>query len=622
MLNYDYSFLNQKYTHKLWQRLGIKRRAGIMCPLFSIYSSKSIGIGEFDDLKYIIDWCKETGNTILQLLPLNEAGYGNSPYSAHSSFALDPVYIRLDDIIGKTIDISSDTNELRKNFPTNTKHVNYAIREEKLKLLHKIFESADLKIDAYKNFKEENGYWLEDYVEYKYRSFASSAKRSFAQDDASSCHSEQSEESLQKERSLTSVRDDIISVRDDKEFHKWLQWQLFEQLKSVTEYARSKNIKIMGDIPFLVARDSADVEGRYKNVFNLKEIAGCPPDAYNSLGQKWGMPGYNWKELKKTNYEYFKQKLKYAENFFDMYRIDHVVGMFRLWTISEDEPDENGGLNGKFDPEDESTWKDNGESILKAMIDSSSMLPCAEDLGIIPPVCTDTLEKLGIIGIDVGRWLKHRDNEPREFYKPEEFRLLSCAISSGHDMSNTAAMYVHEFNSTDEWCFKKNCYDKGINFDKIAPKLFDLDNSNFGRLKWKDDVENLDIFLWNLGRPKDEVYDLIDTFNETHNEDKLLLINNINYTETDLKQKDTREIVYDILKYTSEAASIFCIHSVLDFMILEDKNLTDFWGFRINFPGSVGDHNWSLRIPYKAEELYKLNINEKILKLNKETERI
>ena len=602
MAKVNYNFLKEKLTSKIWEKVGFKRRAGVMCPLFSILSKTSVGIGEFKDLKYMIDWCKLTGHSILQLLPLNDIGAGNSPYSSVSSFALEPAYISLSDVKGKTIDISSDLKKLQKKYPANTDRLDYKIRPEKLAILKKIFETAKLDYKEFADFKTENKNWLDDYAVYKTLKEMNAEKSWLEWDEKF------------KFNKMTTAESDELNLKS--EFYKWVQWQLFEQFKKMSDYARENGILLMGDIPFLVSKDSADVWGQYRNCFNLDIVAGCPPDSYNFLGQKWGMPGYNWQVLKKHNFDYFVQKLKYAGNFYDLYRIDHVVGMFRLWTINISEPEETGGLNGQFNPADEKLWKENGSGILQAMIQATEMLPCAEDLGVVPAECTQVLEELGIAGLEVQRWLKHRDTDVRHFKKPDEFRKIACAVSSGHDMSNTASMWKYEFETIDELSFKKICEQKGIDFYHVAPKLFDLEKSKHGRFNWKNDVANKDILLWNLGKPYDEVYNIVDAYNETFNEKKLL-IQNIKCGKTEADYKNLQEIVWDILNYTSSSESIYFVNSILDVMFLEQEiDGENLWNFRINTPGTVGDQNWTLRIPIAAEKLKSMKINKKLLDMN------
>jgi len=158
----------------------------------------------------------------------------------------------------------------------------------------------------------------------------------------------------------------------------------------------------MGDLPFLVSRDSADVWAN-KNYFKLHLTSGAPPDMYFAMGQKWGMPPYRWEEIEKDKYIYIKEKLKFAANFYNMFRIDHFVGLFRVWTIENNTPEEQASLIGNFDPKNKPLWKKSGEKIIDVMIQNPEMLPCAEDLGTVPDCSNKTLEEYGIPGMDVQR---------------------------------------------------------------------------------------------------------------------------------------------------------------------------------------------------------------------------
>ena len=605
---YHYEFLKKKETAMLWKRIGIKRRAGILCPLFSLYSRKSVGIGEYRDLRPLIDWCISTKTTLLQLLPLNDMGFGNSPYASVSSFALDPIYLSLDDIKGRQVHINDRIKLLQTRYPTSQKKVNYAIKADKLQILWDIFQTAKCDYPAFARFKQENTYWLEDYVSYtvlkKYHN-----GQSWQQWDP-----------LFKNKDIQALSQFRKKHKDQLEFYRWVQWQSYEQFKKIYRYAEEKDVYLIGDIPFLVSRDSADVWGQYQCYFNLNEYAGCPPDAYNALGQKWGMPGYHWKILNDNDYVYFTKKLQYASHFYQLYRIDHVVGMFRLWVIDDKQEETTKGLHGRFDPENQCMWRNNGKNILKAMIRSTKMLPCAEDLGVVPIECIEVLEELGIPGIDVQRWLKHRDQETTTFKRPEEFRQLAIAVSSSHDMSNTATMWQYEFETTDEWCFKKTCQDKGIDYEWLAQRLFQMNHSHFGRLRWKKNLHNTDILLWNIEKNRHEVEDIVASYKETFDEKKLLFIRNMHYSEEDLQSKSLKEIVLAILQYVSSSASIFSIHSMLDILLLE-YDIHDLWHFRINFPGTVGDNNWTLRLPVPVESLANMSVNTTILDMNHNTNR-
>ena len=153
----------------------------------------------------------------------------------------------------------------------------------------------------------------------------------------------------------------------------WVQWQAYKQFKAAKAYASEKGILLKGDLPILVSRDSADVWA-HTEFFKLEFAAGAPPDMYCSRGQRWGMPTYNWEAKSADGYRYFKAKLKYAENFYDILRVDHVVGLFRIWSIPYNDPPENEGLHGSFDPWDQGLWDRNGRERLSLILDNTCLL--------------------------------------------------------------------------------------------------------------------------------------------------------------------------------------------------------------------------------------------------------
>ncbi|MCX7661865.1 MAG: 4-alpha-glucanotransferase, partial [Candidatus Omnitrophica bacterium] len=323
-----------------WERMGIKRRAGILTPLFSIYSKESIGIADFSDLRLLIDWAGLTGHSIVQLLPLNEMGGLFCPYDALSGFALEPMYISLKPFLEENREVREDIERIKINFYLKGEDfVDYRIKERKLVLLWRIFqkEKDRLKEDYFK-FKRENSYWLEDFSLFK---VIKRKQRNLAWYEW--------EHDL-RDRKTSAIKNFINKYYSEVEFENWLQFIAHEQLKEVKLYANQKGILLKGDLPILVSRDSVDVWAK-REFFKLEYASGAPPDMYCALGQRWGMSPYNWKEIGKDNFNYLKEKLKYAQNFYDILRIDHVVGLFRIWTIPYEEPLENQGLNGFFDPQ-------------------------------------------------------------------------------------------------------------------------------------------------------------------------------------------------------------------------------------------------------------------------------
>lgn len=423
----DYSYLLNKVSGKQWKEIGTQRRAGVATPLFSVYSKNSIGIGDFADIKLLVDWCKQTGNSILQLLPLNCMGNNNAPYSAQSSFALDASYISLDNVQGVNIsEFQEKISTLRELFPIHTNsdgasRVDYDIKREKLKILKDMYFKSNLNDARFIKFKEKTSkYWLDDYVLFR-------ALKELNQEKPWT-----EWESKYKNRDSEAIKEFKEVYKERLEFQRWVQWQLFEQLKIAKDYASSKGVNLMGDMPFLTSKDSADVWS-HQNYFNLDREAGAPVDMYSDVGQRWGMPTHNWQAIKADNdFEFIREKRKYAESFYHIDRNDHVFGMFRIWTVLSSEPRETAGLNGFFDPSgefeiNETAWEAQGRELLTLMIQSSTMLHTAEDLGMPPNCCTPVLEDLGIPGIDIDRWT------------PEKFREIAVGTTGTHDPSLFAA---------------------------------------------------------------------------------------------------------------------------------------------------------------------------------------
>lgn len=553
-----------------------------MAPLFSVYSKNSLGIGDFDDLKLLVDWCGSAGLSILQLLPMNEAGSTFCPYDALSSFALEPMYISL---------------KTKKGRPPSGGLVDYSIKEEKIKRLWKIY-LKDIKTSSkeFSGFVKRGSYWLEDFALFKVLKKYQAGKAWYEWDD---CYKNRDPEALaafRKERA------------DEIAFHKWLQWTAFRQFREAKEYAESKDIKICGDLPILISRDSADVWA-HPEYFKLDFAAGAPPDMYCAKGQRWGVPTYRWEKIAGDGYRYLKEKLWYAENFYDILRIDHVVGLFRIWSIPYNEPAENEGLNGSFDPGDENTWKSHGETILSVMIKNTKILLTAEDLGVIPDGCPETLKGLKIPGNSVQRWVKDW-NVKHDFLKPKDYKKLSVVMLSTHDTTNWAAWWENEAGTIDKALFIGKAVGRNIDHENAINKLFDLGRSRHGRLRWREDVDSQDKLVSILGRPKEHLKDFIDMYENSYLEkEKLWKQLKI---KGPMREASDAGIVKAALNMTLNSKSIFCIELLNDYLFLTNLFKGDPYKYRINRPGTVGKGNWSLTIPISLESLLKNKLGKEI----------
>jgi 4-alpha-glucanotransferase len=573
-----------------WEKFGIQKRAGVLVPLFSVYSKNSAGLADFSDLKLIIDWAKNTGNSIIQLLPMNEVGSLFCPYDSISSFALEPVYASIP---------SSRTQNLKQAFSAPKQYVDYSVKVEKIKILHEIFLSVpEVNIDV-ERFKEENSYWLSDFSLYKVLKDFHKGAAWWEWEDRYKNRDKQALENFGKE------------YEKEIHFQIWVQWFIFTQFKDVKEYAMSKKVLLKGDLPILVSRDSADVWS-HPEYFKLEFAAGAPPDMYCAKGQRWGMPTYNWERISQDNYVYLKQKLRYAENFYDLLRIDHVMGLFRIWSIPYNEPLDNQGLNGFFDPGDENKWGQQGRTILSIILTNTTMLLCAEDLGIIPKICPDTLHDLGILGNDVQRWVKDW-NIRHDFIKSNEYRELSVAMLSTHDTTNWAAWWENEAGTVDEELFKRRCNERGINYEAIKPKLFNKAYSRHKRLRWLVSVDSVDKLSEILGKKIYEISDFADFYLNTYQEkEKLWKYLGL---KGKMREKSDAEIVKAVLKISLNSRAVFCINTIVDYLYLDDVFKGDSYRYRINFPGTISDKNWSLVMPISLEELLKHKVNKEIHRL-------
>ncbi len=589
--------LSESISSANWRSVGFKKRAGVLVPLFTVYSKNSYGVGDLGDLKLIIDWAKETSNSIIQLLPMNEMGGLFCPYDALSSFALEPAYICLREFP----DLAA------KRFDSAGEYVDYGLKAQKLKLLWDVYLATDLsEAVEFEEFQRENSYWLLDFALFKVLKDHHQGKPWY-----------EWEPDFRNRSPDALIRFQMENI-EKVTFQMWLQWVLYRQFKEAAVYASRNNILIKGDLPVLVSRDSADVWG-HLNFFKLDFAAGAPPDMYASLGQRWGMPTYNWEAIAGDNYRYVKEKLKYAQEFYNILRIDHVVGLFRIWSIPYNDPPQNQGLNGVFDPQQEELWNQHGRRILTVLTQNTKMLLCAEDLGVIPKCCTDTLLEFGIPGNDVSRWVKDW-NLRHDFLKPDQYRQLAVAMLSTHDTTNWKAWWQYEAGTVDRGLFMRKCNERQIDFSRVSLKLFDQALSFHGRLRWDSRIDSVDKLLWELGKDRQEVGDFIELYENTFNEKeklwKLLGCTGIPAEEA------SSELLAKATEFILNSNDIFCVNSITDYLGLTDLFKGNPYQYRINTPGTISLENWSLRLPLTLEELLRHPVNRKIRKMILESGRV
>ncbi len=318
------------------------RGAGVAIPLFSLRSEQSMGVGEFADLKKMVDWAHSTGQKIIQILPINDTTMGGTwedsyPYNANSIFALHPQYISLK-AVGKLADKKQQAAAEREGQRLNALHaVDYeAVAKLKNSYLRQLYTESGEKTLNKKDFQKffaENSYWLESYALFSLlRDNYSTPDFSQWGDEAIYC-----EELLQRYKKERG---------SELGYYYFVQYHLHLQLLDARAYAAANGVAFKGDIPIGVSRTSADVWVSPR-LFRLDSQAGAPPDDFSIMGQNWGFPTYNWEEMALDDYAWWKARFSKMAEYFDAYRIDHILGFFRIWEIPLDAVH---GLLGYFNP--------------------------------------------------------------------------------------------------------------------------------------------------------------------------------------------------------------------------------------------------------------------------------
>lgn len=419
MDNIDPSFFMHSPAAQQWQKIGVRKHHGINIPLFSLHSELSHGIGEFLDLLPVIQWCAKIGMDVIQLLPLNDTGLDTSPYGSLSAFALNPVYLRLE-----ALPFLNDFSMLKEKLKTIPKfprqlRVNYTlvrdVKEQFLRDYYALAREHILATPGYQAFVKRTTSWLKEYALFK------ALKSKFHWTRWETWPDEI------RHPSETQIENLMLEFRDEIEWHSIIQYLCDVQLHHVHEYAATQHVHLMGDIPILINRDSADVWVN-RSLFLMEYSAGAPPDYFSSDGQNWGFPLYNWPEHEQNGYKWWIDRLQLANRYYQIYRLDHIVGFFRIWAI----PPDKIGREGFFIPTDPDLWIDHGQKILLTMLNHCSMLPIGEDLGIVPPTVRACLQALGICGTKVMRWEREWETT-KAFTRVENYPLASMTTVSTHD---------------------------------------------------------------------------------------------------------------------------------------------------------------------------------------------
>ena len=430
------------------------RKAGLLCPLFSVPGNQGIGDFGGKTLK-MIDCIADAGYSVWQILPLQMTAETHSPYKTYSSYAGDPIYINLDRLSEEGLLTQSsivNCNKFKDRVDYNK------IREFKEPYFVRAFKAFKKNFKRYKEEYEKfekEAFWLDDWAVYQlFSSFHDGA-----------VWNEWDEEyrNWPEEHAI-----DLDDYQDELFYVKFLQFIFYKQFDEVLQYAHSRNVKIMGDVPFYVGYDSADVWAEKRN-FMLDEdgnptfVAGCPPDYFSKDGQLWGMPIYNFAEQKKDNYKFWCERMNWTYRCFDLVRIDHFRAFDTYWMIPAGHPT---AVNGhwEFGP---------GHELLQRILETSPGIELiAEDLGYIRQEVLDLEKDFNLPGMDV---LIFR-MEPKLLKKPAEKNKV--VYSGTHDnptLDEEYKTYSPNKRTALRRFFKKRGYESRNFNDLVCHYLIDCE---------------------------------------------------------------------------------------------------------------------------------------------------
>jgi len=400
------------------------RTSGVLLPVFSLPSGSGIGCISKEAYSFI-DWMHEAHQKYWQILPMGPAGSWNSPYQPLSCFAGDPVFIDPETLFHKKLLTAQELRRCHSIFYTEkATRVNYElVHMDRHNILRKAF-SRFQPDEGYDSFCAQNAEWLDDYALF------------IALHD----HFEDQSWTEWPEVLRTREADAIARYRNELhteiDFHRWAQYEFFTEWSALKEYAHSKGIQIIGDIPFYVSYDSADC-WMHPELFKLGRrlrptaVAGCPPDDFSPDGQLWGNPLYNWSAMKRDGYRWWIQRLRQNFRLYDVIRIDHFRGLESYFSIPANAESASAGK-----------WVCGPRMAFFRAVYKAFGRDCpliAEDLGHITPAVRKLIRQSGLPGMKVLQFAF--DGNPENPYLPENF-TTDCVVYTGtHDNDTTFGWY-------------------------------------------------------------------------------------------------------------------------------------------------------------------------------------
>jgi 4-alpha-glucanotransferase len=447
-----------------------KKIAGILAPLFALRRENDLGIGDLAALREFIDWSADGGFKLVQLLPINETGGDNSPYNAISAVAIEPTTLEL--APGTPADLTQNdfdsvlsaagVDSLRRG------QIKYRrVKKLKRKLLELAFgnfqrDGTEARRNEFRTFVERE-LWLNDYSFFRALMEENGGVETWDQWREEHRTIERAREWL---RDLPPHGRESLAKRQD--FFHYVQWIAQDQWRQIKSYAERRGVALMGDIPFGVSYYSADVFSR-PNEFKLDWAGGAPPEPYfkddeftQKWGQNWGIPLYRWDVMQQSNFEWWRQRVRGVKQTFHVFRIDHVLGFYRIYAFPW-RPERNQellplnwdemrarteGREPHFAPRDDSNWENaeanrrEGEHYLRVVLEETGATRVVgEDLGTVPDYVRPNLRSLGIAGFKIPQWETRHDG----VIPGSEYERLSVATYATHDHKPIRALWAEVF---------------------------------------------------------------------------------------------------------------------------------------------------------------------------------
>jgi 4-alpha-glucanotransferase len=304
---------------------------GVAIPVFSLRTKKSLGVGEFADIKALVDWAKKINMKLVQILPINDTTATHTwidsyPYAAISAFALHPVYLNIEAVVGKANHPVVKSLKKKQKELNELVDIDYeAVMKVKWAAVKELYaeQKKAMHEDAvFFEFFELHRHWLVPYAAFSY------LRDKYKTPDFNKwkSHSKYDEHAIQEFVDPSKKHYDEIAL------YYFIQYHLHLQLQEATAYAHSNGIVVKGDIPIGIYRNSCDAWVE-PELYNMSMQAGAPPDDFAVKGQNWGFPTYNWQRMAQDDFKWWRQRFEQMSNYFDAFRIDHILGFFRIWSI-------------------------------------------------------------------------------------------------------------------------------------------------------------------------------------------------------------------------------------------------------------------------------------------------